>query len=99
MSTAEIYIPKAIVSKERKITVIARDDGGKPFLHGGENVRAVFHLMGSDDPPVNVQMQDNDDGMYVFQLTPQVVGEHELTVTIRNQPVKGSPFVILARQE
>ena len=99
MSTAEIYIPKAIVSKERKITVIARDEGGKPFLHGGENVRAVFHLMGSDDPPANVQMQDNDDGTYVFQLTPQVAGEHELTVTIRNQPVKGSPFVISARQE
>ena len=82
MSTAEIYIPKAIVGKERKITVIARDESGKPFPHGGENVRAVFLLMGSEDPPVNVQIQDNDDGTYVLQLTPQVAGEHELTVII-----------------
>ena len=99
MSTAEIYIPKAIVGKERKITVIARDESGKPFPHGGENVRAVFHLMGSEDPPVNVQIHDNDDGTYVLQLTPQVAGEYKLAVTIRNQPVKGSPFVISARQE
>ena len=103
MSTAEIYITKAVVSKERKITIIARDESGKPIPFGGENVRAVFRLMGSNNPPVVMKVQDkvqdNDDGTYALQLTPQVVGEHELAVTIRNQPVKGSPFVISVREE
>ena len=99
MSTAEIYISKVVVSKERTITVTAGDESGKPFPFGGENVRAVFRLMGSNDPPVVVKVRDNDDGMYALQLTPQVLGEHELLVTVRNQPIKGSPFVISARKE
>ena len=46
-----------------------------------------------------IRDRDNNDGTYVATFTPQVCGEHELSITIENQPVKGGPFVLHVHQQ
>jgi len=99
MTTAALYIPRAVVGKEKKVVVTARDENGKPFPHGSESIKGAFFLMGSTDSPVETQVADNGDGIYTVSFTPQTPGEHELKITISSYPIKGSPFVISARKE
>ena len=57
-----------------------------------------LQLMGADHPPVKGKTVDNKDGMYSVSFTPQDIGEHKLSITICNKPIKGSPFVIYVRE-
>ena len=98
-TTAALYIPRAVVGKERKVMITARDENGKPFTHGGERIEGVFSLMGSTDSAMETQVANKGDGIYTLSFTAQAPGEHELKVTINSNPIKGSPFVISARKE
>ena len=98
-STADIYIPSAVISKERKVVVTACDIEGKEFPYGGENVHAELSLMGSRDPPVIAGVVDKDNGTYEVTFAPQICGEHELAITISGEAIKASPFIINVRQE
>ena len=98
-TTATLYIPRAVVGRERKVVITAQDENGKPFPHGGESITGAFSLMGSIDSPVETRVADNGDGIYTLSFTPQAPGEHELRITISSYPIKGSPFVISARKE
>ena len=98
-TTASLYIPRMIVGKERKVVVTAQDESGKPFPHGGESVKGEISMMGSTNPPIEARVADNGNGTYDVSFTPQTLGEHELAITISSYPIKGSPFIISARQE
>lgn len=99
MSTATIgNIPKAIMGKERKFVINTNNAQGKPYSRGEEPVRATLHLMGSDDSPQILVAADNQDGTYSTSFTAAKCGEHLLAITISNEAVKGSPFIINVRQ-
>ena len=98
-SKAGLHIPRALIDKEKKITVTACDMQGKLFPLGGENVQARLSLMGSNNPPLKANVTDNNDGTYLISFIPEVSGEHELDITIENQPIKGSPFHMYIRKE
>ena len=61
----DLHIPRAIVNKERKITITACDIQGKSYLHGGERVEISLSLMGSSDPPIKGNIEDNKNGTYI----------------------------------
>ena len=90
--------PRAIVGREKRITITTFDAQGKPWRHGGEMVDVTLSLLGSKDPPIKGNVEDNNDGTYVATFTPSACGEHELSITIENQAVKGSPFLLYARK-
>jgi len=94
----QLYILRAIKGRERKLLVTAREENGQPFKHGGDNVNCELQLMGSDQPPVRGDTVDNKDGTYSVSFTPQETGEHKLSITIHNKPIKGSPFVMYVRE-
>ena len=48
------YIPIAVVGKEHTIKVTARDQKGKPYGHGGEQVKASLGLLGFRIPQSRV---------------------------------------------
>lgn len=96
---AALHIPRAIVEKEKKIVVTACDIQGKPFPLGGEKVQANLSLMGSNSPSTKAEITDNNDGTYLVSFVPKVCGEHELNITIENQPIRGSPFRVYVRKE
>ena len=92
------YFRSAIVNKERKITITAHNIQGKPYLHGGERVEVSLNLMGSSDPPVKGNVEDKKNGTYTATIIPSSCGEHELSITIEGQAVKGSPYALYVRQ-
>ena len=94
----DLHNPRAIVGREKRITITTFDAQGKLWRHGGEKVDVTLSLLGSKDPPIKGNVVDTNDGTYVATFTPSACGEHELTVTIENQAVKGSPFVLHVRQ-
>ena len=98
-TTASLYIPRMIVGKERRVVITARDESGKPFPHGGESAKGEISMMGSTSPPIKAKVADNGNGTYNMFFTSQTPGEHELAITISSYPIKGSPFIISARQE
>ena len=101
-STIALYMPQAcaIKGREKKFVVTARDVEGKPFYLGGEVVEAKMQLIGKEVATDTVvgKVQDNQNGTYSVSLTPQTIGEHQLSVTIGNEPIKSSPFVVSVQE-
>lgn len=98
-STCDVgYVPRAVVGKERTIKVTTRNNDGEPFLHGNEVVTAHLRLMGSKESHIHCKSTSNGDGTYSLSFTAQLAGEHELHVNVRGNPIRGSPFVLTARQ-
>ena len=95
----DLYIPRAIKGKQKKIVVTTFDASGKPFSCGGERVEATLSLLGSEYRPITAKVVDNKDGTYIASFTPQRNGEHQLSITIDSMHIKGSPFPIYIRQE
>ena len=87
-----------IAEKEKTITISTFDENGKPFRYGGEKVEVALSLLGSKDPPIKGNVVDNNDGTYVATFTPSACGEHKLSISVENQAVKGSPFLLHVRQ-
>ena len=94
----DLHIPRAIMNKERKIAITACDIQGKSYLHGGESVEISLSLMGSSDPPVKGNVEDNKNGTYTAIVIPKACGEHELSITIEGLAVKGSPCALYVHQ-
>ena len=99
-STAALYMPQAstIKGKEKKFVVTARDVEEKPYGRGGEVVKATMQLIGKEDTTIVGKIQDHQNGTYSISLTPQAIGEHQLSISIGNEPIRSSPFVVSVRE-
>ena len=86
------YVACAVVGVPRTIKVVARDEAGQRFGHGGEKVEAKLVVQGSQTPAITGETTDHGDGSYSAIVTPQSTGQHELQVTIAYGHVRGSPF-------
>ena len=95
----DLHKPRLIVEKEKRITISTFDEKGKPFSYGGVKVEVTLSLLGSKDPPTKGNVVDSNDGTYVATFSPSACGEHELSITVENQTVKGSPFLLHVRKE
>ena len=98
-TTASLYIPQAIKGNVKKVPITARDIQGKPYPYGGDVVKAKLGLVGNGEFDVKGTVQDNEDGTYEVSITPQTTGEHQLDITIGNEHIQSSPFIISVREE
>ena len=87
-STTSLYIPQAIKGRPMKLVVTTRDIEGKLFGRGGEVVKTTMKVIGSEHLATEGVVGDNKDGTYSITLIPQSVGEHHLSITIGNEPIK-----------
>ena len=94
-SKIDLHMFTASVNNTKSMIVTARDVHGKPFPHGGERVRGTLSLKSSN---LVCATTDNGDGTYTLTFVPTSVGEHELSITISNEPIERSPFEIYVRQ-
>ena len=81
-----------LVSKEEKVEfkVITKDYSNHLYHKGGSEVVIQVHSSRGDVTPVEVK--DNKDGSYSASFVANQVGEVKLSVTIKGQQIKGSPF-------
>uniref|UniRef100_A0A1I7XV17 Filamin-A n=1 Tax=Heterorhabditis bacteriophora TaxID=37862 RepID=A0A1I7XV17_HETBA len=50
----------------------------------------------SNDLPVNITRSKNDETLCIATYTPKCVGNHQIDITLSNEPIAGSPFTAKA---
>ncbi len=89
---------RLVCERQRTLIVEARDEFGRPYGRGGEEVFCRYFADGRWEQS---NVVDDGNGRYkIFVTAPQVSKRWrrvEVRVSIRKQPIKGSPFQMHAR--
>ena len=91
MNCEALGIPE-MVCKGEKVTfkIVAKDQSNLVGHKGGSKV--VIQAQSSRGDVTPVEVKDNKDGSYSASFVANQVGEIKLSVTIKGQQIKGSPF-------
>lgn len=84
---------RAHVGAAAEFLVTAKGFDDHPKTRGGDLI--AIDVRSPSKAAVTSEIVDKGDGSYAVAFTPSVNGEHEVGVTIHNQPIKGSPFKVL----
>ena len=91
-----LNVPEMVCKGERvEFNVVTKDLSNMLCNKGGSKVVAQAQSSRGDVTPVVVK--DNKDGSYSALFVANEVGEVKLSVTIKEQQIKGSPFTIKVR--
>ena len=93
-----LVIPLATVGKEREVKVALKDYKGQVVCCGEVPVTGRVEVTGDglgSVLPVDVKCES---GHASLSFKPDVVGEHQLIVKVKNRPIAGSPYKIWSRQ-
>ena len=91
-NTTAVVPSHIIVGKEHKVKVVSRDSKEKELCKGGAIVSSRLVPAKEKGTPIEAKSTDCGDGTYLVSLIPQQLGEHELSLTIKGQPLLGSPI-------
>ena len=94
--------------REFQVRVISRDSKGRTLSIGGASVSSKLtpvdripvdrmpagrmHTGASFQANVLPKVRDHGNGIYLVSMIPQTFGKHQLSLTIHNQSIQGSPF-------
>ena len=86
-------IPEMVCKNERvKFKIITNNRNNHLCQKGGNKV--VIQAQSSRGDVTPVEVKDNKDGSYSASFVANQVGEVKLSVTIKGQQIKGSPFTV-----
>ena len=91
-NTTAVVPRSACIEKELNVKVVSRDSKGKELSKGGALVSGRLVPVGEKGIPIEAKSTDCGDGTYLVSLRPQQLGQHKLSLTIKDQSVQGSPF-------
>ena len=86
----EADLPQYVFEGKVKFLVVTRDKSNHLCHKGGSNV--VIQAQSSRGDVTPVEIKDNKDGSYSASFVANQVGEVKLSVAIKGQQIKGSPF-------
>ena len=88
-----LNVPEMVYKGERvEFHVVTKDQNNHLCSKGGSKV--VVHAQSSRGEVTPVEVKDNKDGSYSASFVANQIGEVKLSVTIKGQQIKGSPFNI-----
>ena len=88
-----LYLPERVSKGERvEFNVITKDQSNHLCHKGGGEV--VVHAQSGTEDVILVEVKDNKDGSYSASFVANQIREVKLSVTIKGQQIKGSPFSI-----
>eukprot|EP01114_Cavostelium_apophysatum_P014354 TRINITY_DN369_c0_g1_i1.p1 TRINITY_DN369_c0_g1~~TRINITY_DN369_c0_g1_i1.p1 ORF type:complete len:755 (+),score=260.59 TRINITY_DN369_c0_g1_i1:68-2332(+) len=79
-----------IAGEPAPFTIASFNRLGQPLKDGGDKFEVK--VKGPYDVDVPVDFKDNNDGTYSVKYHPNDAGEHVVNVTLRGEPLPGSPF-------
>ena len=92
-SNTTAVVPRSVgIEKELNVKVVSRDSKGKELSKGGALVSGRFVPVEKKGRPIEAKSTDCGDGTYLVSFTPQQLGEHKFSLTIKGQSIQGSPF-------
>ena len=86
----EIDLPQYAFEGKVKFLLVTRDKNNYLYHKGGSKV--VIHAQRSSRDVTPVEVVDNKDGSYSASFVANQVGEVKLSISIKGQQIKGSPF-------
>lgn len=86
---------RAIRGKSAMFIVQAKDHHGENRCTGGDNIQVI--IQSPDGLFSRGEIFDRQNGTYTVTYRPQVEGVHVVSVTIRGQHIKDSPFHVHAK--
>ena len=89
-TTAGVPRQRLGIRAEMNVKVTTEDSSGKELNKGGSVVRGILTCSGQRR--VECPVSDNGDGTYLVSVTPQQLGQHQLSITVNSQGIQGSPF-------
>ena len=94
----EVFDIPEMVSKGEKVKfkVVTKDQSNHLCNKGG--IQVVIQAQSSRESITTVGIKDNKDGSYSASFVANQVGEVKLSVTIKGQQIKGSPFNVKVRR-
>ena len=88
-----LNIPKMTAKGERvSFKVVTKDQFEQPCQKGGRQL--IIQARSSRGEVTPVEVNDNKDGSYSTSFVAHQVGEMKLSVIIKGQLIKGSPFIV-----
>ena len=88
----EIDLPQYITEGKVKFLVVTRDKNNHLYHKGGSEV--VIQAQSSRGDITPVEIKDNKDGSYSASFITNRVREVKLSITVKGEQIKGSPFNI-----
>ena len=88
----EADLPQYVFEGKVKFQVVTRDKTNRLCQKGGSDV--IIQAQSSRGDVTPVEVKDNKDGSYSASFVANQVGEVKLSVTIKGQQIKGSPFKV-----
>lgn len=85
-------IKTATIHLKSVVTVTTVDYHGNTRTSGGDPVVTRMHSINGDEIPVD--LIDNDNGLYTLTFTPKSTGQHRLSISIFDRPIKDGPLLI-----
>ena len=86
-----LYVPEMASKGERvEFNVVTKDQSNHLCQRGSSKV--IVHAQSSTEDVIPVEVKDNKDGSYSASFVANQIGEVKLSVTIKGQQIKGSPF-------
>jgi len=82
------------VGKKVDFTIITKNHNNERCSKGGSHIVVQAQPSGGDVVPM-----DNNDGSYSAYFVTKQVGEVKLSITIEGNPVKGSPYIVVAYRD
>lgn len=73
-----------------QFTVVTGSSSGRMCYAKGD--RVTVQVCGPHGKSINTEIDDRKDGRYVVSYTPRDMGSHDISVTINDKILKGSPF-------
>ena len=93
INSEALYVPEMVSKGERiKFNVVTKDQSNHLCHKGGSKV--VVRAQSSTEDVIPLEVKDNKDGSYSASFVANQIGEVKLSVTIKGQQIKGSPFSI-----
>ena len=86
----EIDLPQYAFEGKVKFLLVTRDKNNYLYHKGGSKV--VIHAQRSSGDVTPVEVVDNKDGSYLASFVANQVGEVKLSISIKGEQIKGSPF-------
>ena len=74
------------------VTMTTVDYHGNPRTTGNDPV--LVDLKNDDGVTVSTDLKDHDNGLYTITFIPSAAGQHKLSITIFDRPIRDGPFYV-----
>ena len=83
------------IGKESSFVVVTRDSEGLQCYQQDDQIKV--DILSAEDHHLKTELKDRKDGKYTVTYTPQCAGHHRADIKVNEQPLTGSPYIVMVQ--